>query len=486
MAEPRPAALDLRIDGLISVCDNTTISHGTIFNRTLPVVIKEITYEETSAANQALREAMMQKRLEHANVCKLYDCYLQRDGEEMKVVLVMERLGSDVKQEIERRKRARRTWEERELLQAAKEMISALAYAQTSGIAHRDIKPENIFLDGSHYKLGDFGSSVTAPTGSYLPSSHQYSSPESFHQFLTASSKETTEVHASLPGNLQYASPEYRLAMIKAVSQGSVHAAIDVFKADVYSLGLVIAEMALLEFPEEAKDVMQLERRLPGCIGRVVQLYPGLVKVLSAMLSVGAQERPRFTELAKMFETAQKSPVSVCKTCGKAITDREWTNNLNSNMSKYREECASLCSEECLNLSIDGNILCVGCGEQFPAQSLQFVQFPCPDKHVFHSLECVFEHICTLTVNFSNPSAPYTCPCCKVRVIKENVMSLFETTAWEALRLEAYQNSCFVCHQSTNVWKCKNGHLLCKSHQYTVFWKTKCPICNNKTKMLTA
>ena len=486
MAEPRPTALDLHIDGIISVCDNTTISHGSIFNRTLPVVIKEITYEETSAANQALREAMMQKRLEHANVCKLYDCYLQKDGEEMKVVLVMERLGSDVKQEIEGRRRARRTWEEREILQAAKEMISALAYAQTSGIAHRDIKPENIFLDGNHYKLGDFGSSVTAPTGTSLPSSHQHSSPDSFNQFLTASSKDITEVHASLPGNLQYASPEYRQAMIKAVSQGSVQADIDVFKADVYSLGLVLVEMALLEFPDEGNDVMQLERRLPGCIVRVLQLYPGLGEILPAMLNVDAQARPRFTELAQMLETSQKVAATVCKTCGKALADREWVNNLNSNMSKYREECAALCSEMCLNLSIDGNILCVGCGQQFPAQSLNFVQFPCPDKHVFHSLECVFEHICAVTVNFSNPSAPYSCPCCKVRVIKENVMSLFETTIWNALRLEAYQNSCSVCHQSTNVWKCKNGHLLSKSHQYTLFWKTKCPICNNKTKLLAS
>ena len=73
MAEHRPTALDFRLDGLISISGNTTIHHGSTFHSTVPVIVKEIAYEEASTANQALREAIVQKRLEHPNVCKVYD-----------------------------------------------------------------------------------------------------------------------------------------------------------------------------------------------------------------------------------------------------------------------------------------------------------------------------------------------------------------------------------------------------------------------------
>jgi len=485
MAEPRPTALDLRLDGLISISGNTTIHHGSIFHSTVPVIVKEIAYEEISTANQALREAMVQKRLEHPNVCKLYDCYLQREGEEIKVVMVMERLESDLKAAIDCRKREGRLWKELELLQICKEMVSALAYAETCGIAHRDIKPENIFFDRNRYKLGDFGASISVSLHS-LPSSLHYSNPEHFNTFLTSRSQENSLVHPSLPGNLRYSSPEYRQAVIQAVSQGSVQAEIDFFRADVYSLGLVLMEMALLEFPEEAKDVLQLESRLPACVNRVIGQYSGFLHILPVMLAVSPGQRLRFTGLGKLMENAEKREISTCKVCGKVLNGTDWIGHLDPNLSEYRGKCAFLCSEQCLRSSLSDLTICVGCGEQYTSKEAEFVSFPCPSKHIFHNAECLFQHICTLTKNFSDPGAAYTCPCCQVRVIKEEVTILFESSVFELLKLEAYQNSCCLCHQSTDVWKCKRGHVLCKAHQYTVFWKTKCPICNNKTRLLTA
>lgn len=484
MAEPRSTALDLRLDGLISISGDTTISHGSIFHSSVSVIVKEIAFQDITAANQALHEAMVQKRLEHPNVCKLYDCYLQRD-DRIKVVLVMERLQSDLKTAIVGRKREGKLWEEGELVLFCREMVAALAYAQTCGIAHRDIKPENIFLDRNRYKLGDFGASIAVATDLSLPSPLQLSNSEQFSGFLTGRSSENTHVHASLPGNLQYSSPEYRQAVIQAMSQGSIQAPIDYFKADMYSLGLVLLEMALLEFPEEAKDVNQLESRLPGCIVRVTQQYPALATVLPAMLAVSAEQRLRFTEMEKVLGKAEKRPIVACEICGKEVNDTGWIRNLDLNIAGNRGKYSSFCSEQCFQLSLSSPIICVGCGGQFTAKETELVSFPCPSKHVFHSAECLFEYICALTTNFSDPAAAYTCPTCHIRVIKEEVAAIFEPSAFGHLMLEAYQNSCCVCHQSTEVWRCKRGHVLCKKHQYTVLWKTKCPVCNNKTRLLT-
>ena len=63
-----------------------------------------------------------------------------------------------------------------------KQLISAIHYAHSNGVAHRDLKPENILIDSNEQiKVADFGLSNIITDGSPLLTScgsPNYASPE--------------------------------------------------------------------------------------------------------------------------------------------------------------------------------------------------------------------------------------------------------------------------------------------------------------------
>ena len=105
----------------------------------------------------------------------------------------------------------------RKLIQSA---ASALAAAHQQGIIHRDIKSSNILItDDTHLKLIDFG----------LVKQYGDSDLTQTDLFM---------------GTLKYAAPEQLMGKRGAVS----------FETDVYSLGVVMYELATLTHPIQAED----------------------------------------------------------------------------------------------------------------------------------------------------------------------------------------------------------------------------------------
>eukprot|EP01041_Mallomonas_annulata_P004445 gene4445-8858_t len=116
------------------------------------------------------------------------------------------------------------------------QILSGLTFLHQRGIIHRDIKPSNILLDKNGVKLADFGCSCTAN--------------------LTDDGTKSVDAHGTVVGTTVYMSPEVMKgdsAEIDGIdnNKADLNKSTDVMdkkgygrKADVWSLGITICEMA--------------------------------------------------------------------------------------------------------------------------------------------------------------------------------------------------------------------------------------------------
>lgn len=181
--------------------------------------------------------------------------------------IIMERLESDWFQEIERHKQDASPYTEKLLWDRLYPLVATLAALQDRKIAHRDIKPQNIFLKGlsSQVKLGDFGSS-----------------------------KVIDECYGmqTLQGTPFYLSP----LATEAMQRGERLVKHDLFKSDVYSLGMTFMHACYLELKAE-----WLRDRSTGAILLNLPKFPyskNLEDVLKCMVQASEEERPDFRTLA--------------------------------------------------------------------------------------------------------------------------------------------------------------------------------------------
>ena len=167
-------------------------------------------------------ECEILKAVSHPNILKILDFFWEQTPTECFLCIVTEWKAKDLWKDVTQRKAQHYRYTEAELWTHLRSMVSALAYLQRNAIAHRDIKPQNLFLgiDGQLI-VGDFGSARLL--------------------------QEDVE-KATLAGTPFFLSPKLKEALVRREQQ-CVH---DPFKSDVYSLGLTILTMMLLEPPTAA------------------------------------------------------------------------------------------------------------------------------------------------------------------------------------------------------------------------------------------
>jgi serine/threonine-protein kinase len=103
------------------------------------------------AAERALIEAAVLKRIVHANVVAFEEAFVERDGA---VVIVTEYLTGSTLREVGRGGALAAA----RALRLGKQLADAAAAVHAAGAVHRDIKPENVFVTaGDVVKLFDFG-----------------------------------------------------------------------------------------------------------------------------------------------------------------------------------------------------------------------------------------------------------------------------------------------------------------------------------------
>jgi eukaryotic-like serine/threonine-protein kinase len=180
------------------------------------------------------REARSVSSLNHSHICQLYDVGSQNGTE----YLVMEYLEGETLAERLRKGALPLN----ELLKTGMEIAEALEVAHRAGIIHRDLKPGNVMLTKAGVKLMDFGLAKPAAIGGagaapMLSAAQTVSGPSPLSPLTTA---------GMIVGTILYMSPE----QIEGKEADA--------RADIFSFGAVLYEMATGKRPFEGKSQLSV------------------------------------------------------------------------------------------------------------------------------------------------------------------------------------------------------------------------------------
>lgn len=203
--------------------------------------------------NEAVKEAMLLKKMNHPNIISFKEVFITRKGRLCIVMAYAD--GGDVHKALKRREGA--LLPEAQILEWFVQTGFAMKHVHEMKVLHRDLKTQNIFLMASgHVKLGDFG----------------------IARVLDA----TKDYAKTMVGTPYYLSPEI-------IEDRPYN-----FKSDIWSLGVVLYEMTTLKHPFDADSLVILASKI------LKDQYPppdsmyseDLVALITSMLCKDSQMRP--------------------------------------------------------------------------------------------------------------------------------------------------------------------------------------------------
>ncbi len=235
----------------------------------LEVALK-IVPREGKRASRAAREMEAASRLRHERCVRAYDF----GGDSGHVYIAYEYVQGHTMREALRKGELT----DREAVEAAAQILDALAHAHRLGIVHRDVKPSNVLVEegpGVSIKLLDFG----------------------LAQFDEA---DTLTAVGDVPGTLAYISPE-------RLTGGEATAA-----SDVWSVGVLLWESLAREHPFWGVPLPQVAAAIEAGappIGTIrPDLAPTLTDVVGRALATDPGRRPTAETLAHDLRAALDAP----------------------------------------------------------------------------------------------------------------------------------------------------------------------------------
>jgi Tol biopolymer transport system component len=213
------------------------------------------------------REARNISKLEHPNICPLYDVGELPAGVGGGLFLVMQFLeGETLAQRI-----SRGALSIKETLDIGIQIAEALAAAHRAGIVHRDLKPGNVMLTRAGARLLDFGLARTVATGGAGDAT-------------VAPDRTTLTTQGTLLGTLHYMAPEQ-------LDGRDVDT-----RADIFAFGAVLFEMVTgmkaFEAETPARVLSAILRDEPARVSTIVPVTPaGLDELIHTCLAKDPNER---------------------------------------------------------------------------------------------------------------------------------------------------------------------------------------------------
>jgi len=194
---------------------------NTELDQTCVVKQMETSTMDPKERNEAVKEALLLKRMDHPNIVRFQEVFMTRKG---RLCIVMDYAdGGDVHMEIKRQEG--RLLLEARILEWFVQTCFALKHVHGRKVLHRDLKTQNIFLMATgQIKLGDFG----------------------IARVLDA----TKDYAKTMVGTPYYLSPEI-------IEDRPYN-----FKSDIWSCGVVLYEMTTLKHPFDADSLVTLAGKI--------------------------------------------------------------------------------------------------------------------------------------------------------------------------------------------------------------------------------
>ena len=233
----------------------------------LTVAVKKIAVDvmDRKEVETCMQEVMLLKSVtDHPNIISYLDSFL----DENYLIIILEWAGAgDLKRQISKAKQKSARFDEGLVWKIFNQIASAMNHMHKKRTMHRDLKPANIFLTAKGViKIGDLG------LGRYL-------------------SEATMEAFTKV-GTPLYMSPE----MLSGKKGGGY-----TWKSDIYSLGCVLYELAMLRAPfkEPGMTFQELCKRvIRGDYEKLPKVFSREIRdLIDAMLSVDPDDRPELGEI---------------------------------------------------------------------------------------------------------------------------------------------------------------------------------------------
>jgi len=246
----------------------------------LKTVRSDIAGDE-DALRRFRREIQLARRVTHRNVCRIFDLFEHREGQERCLFLTMELLGGET---LGQRLRRVGKLSGDEALPLARQLAAGLTAAHQAGVIHRDLKSENVFLvpgaDGERAVITDFGLAVVGPR--------------------TVGDEPTATLSGLVLGTPAYMAPE------------QIEGKRSTAATDVYALGIILFEMVTGARPfPGANPISAAVRRLTEPAPSARRLTPELALEWDSTIARCLERRParRFASAEEVVESLAGRPV---------------------------------------------------------------------------------------------------------------------------------------------------------------------------------